>query len=237
MPGETEKKFVEALKRHDWTYSYSEDKAVYRRGEASQNALFSMFRSAVAEIGEDRAVELWNIHAPAGFKQVTSAQRDTERNYYKAVQKLKGVLHCRIGISNGHATFEPDGFNPRRIILAIDASSQAEIDTVNDLVGSSYQFGRYEYFGTISRDDGQEIGFYSSPIELEDGEESSKAAKAAEAFAEVMSGGGAAVSESVLSIGKFILAAQVIEGVEDYVICMIWAIQDPATWVTAADFQ
>lgn len=57
--------YLNALKRHDWHYEYSDDHATYKRGLAERTAL----RQAQMQL--DPLGTIWNEHCPADYRIVT----------------------------------------------------------------------------------------------------------------------------------------------------------------------
>ena len=51
------------LRRHDWTYNYSDDHGVWRHGVAQRDHLL-LIRERVEELDEKTATELYNHHSP-----------------------------------------------------------------------------------------------------------------------------------------------------------------------------
>ena len=62
------------LKRHDWYYTYSDDGAAYRRGDAHRKQIDAMFKAFKAAAGTERAHSLWNEYAPADFQIVQKGE-------------------------------------------------------------------------------------------------------------------------------------------------------------------
>ncbi len=54
--------YKQALKKHDWYYSFSDDHSVYRRGEAAERALITQRHQF------DPTGEIWNSMAPIEFQ-------------------------------------------------------------------------------------------------------------------------------------------------------------------------
>lgn len=54
--------FKELVKRHDLTYSYSDDGRVWRRGEASKKEILDMRAALIKEdpTNEDKCIKIWN---------------------------------------------------------------------------------------------------------------------------------------------------------------------------------
>lgn len=62
------------LKRHDWYYTYSDDGAAYRRGDAHRKQIDAMFKAFKVAAGTERAHSLWNEYAPADFQIVQKGE-------------------------------------------------------------------------------------------------------------------------------------------------------------------
>ena len=71
---QTEEKLRVELKRHDWYYTYSDDGAAYRRGDAHRKQIDAMFKAFKATAGTERAHSLWNEYAPADFQIVQKGE-------------------------------------------------------------------------------------------------------------------------------------------------------------------
>lgn len=56
--------YIALLSRHDWTYQWSDDPAIWRRGTEQRRQLLEMQKSV------DPAGELWNKFAPADMQMV-----------------------------------------------------------------------------------------------------------------------------------------------------------------------
>ena len=59
--------YIQALRRHDWYYEWSDDPGVYRRGSAERDTLRRL-RDQL-----DEGYSVWNQYAPEMFK-VNSAE-------------------------------------------------------------------------------------------------------------------------------------------------------------------
>lgn len=56
--------YIQLLKKHDWTYDYSEDQRVWVKGKGEKTLLVGLQK----ELDKDGV--LWNSHAPAGYQIV-----------------------------------------------------------------------------------------------------------------------------------------------------------------------
>ena len=54
--------YVELLKKHDWSYEYSDDQSVWLRGVGQRQTLTRLQK----ELDKDYAV--WNEHAPTDYR-------------------------------------------------------------------------------------------------------------------------------------------------------------------------
>jgi hypothetical protein len=66
MMAATFSQFEQALKQHDWTYNYSDDGRVWRRGEAQAKDIESMAKELVL-VDADRTVDLYNKYGREGW--------------------------------------------------------------------------------------------------------------------------------------------------------------------------
>lgn len=55
-------KFIEALRRQDWSYEYADDFTAYQEGKSSMQELRRM-RDKLPD-----GPQLWNAYAPVGYK-------------------------------------------------------------------------------------------------------------------------------------------------------------------------
>ena len=58
-----QERYLHLLKNHDWTFEYTEDHEVWRRGRAAQLELERL------RVQLDPKFVLWNTHAPSGFQR------------------------------------------------------------------------------------------------------------------------------------------------------------------------
>lgn len=60
--------FIEQLKAHDWTYTYSDDHRAYTKGEAERKALYAAKeRLEEGGMSSEETVALWNQHTQPMF--------------------------------------------------------------------------------------------------------------------------------------------------------------------------
>ena len=54
--------YINLLRTHDWSYEWSDDHSVWKRGSDERQALRQMQTKC------DEDYKIWNEHAPEGFK-------------------------------------------------------------------------------------------------------------------------------------------------------------------------
>ena len=54
--------YIELLKKHDWTYDYSEDQTVWLRGKAERATLTQLQKQL------DKDLAVWNTYAPFDYR-------------------------------------------------------------------------------------------------------------------------------------------------------------------------
>ena len=56
--------YIELLKKHDWTYDYSEDQTVWLRSVAERSTLTRLQQQL------DKDLSVWNTYAPFDYRRV-----------------------------------------------------------------------------------------------------------------------------------------------------------------------
>ena len=56
--------YIELLKKHDWTYDYSEDQTVWLRGVGERATLTRLQKQL------DKDLSVWNTYAPFDYRRV-----------------------------------------------------------------------------------------------------------------------------------------------------------------------
>lgn len=92
----TERDLEKALKSHDWTYEYSDDHTVYKRGKAEREHIYDL----ISNCDPKKAERLWKKYAPKGVsfpKNISKLKepitiKKTEPKYEKRFKKGDRVL-------------------------------------------------------------------------------------------------------------------------------------------------
>ena len=124
--------YITKLKRHDWSYDYSDDHRVWQRGVDERNAIRNLQKVI------DPDFEVYNKYAPDGYKVKVNRESTQEQASKKQIDKFHKKLDKLVHKSFGHSSDEKkkESSDIFKALQAVDesatsgATSSASIATV-----------------------------------------------------------------------------------------------------------